>query len=229
MTASMTGIIAPRISVCIDIPRRFFMHKFTLLTLTVVLAAATPALAQNPPAPSTATATSSAPGKGAIATLTKITATVVAIDKTTREVTLKGPKGGTMTVEAGPEVRNFDQIKVGDHVVAQYAQALSLELMKKDAKGAPQVKEKQEAVRAKPGEQPGAAVGRQVTAIATVVAVDEKKKVISLRGPKGNVVDLQVQNPDHFKVVKKGDKVEAVYTEAVAISVEPAPKKQAKK
>jgi hypothetical protein len=200
------------------------MHKFALLTLAATLAAATPALAQKPPAPSTTTATSSEPGKGAIATLTKVTATVVAIDKATREVTLKGPKGGTMVVQAGAEVRNFDQIKVGDHVVAQYAQALSLELMKKDAKDASQVTEKQAAARAKPGEQPGAAVGRQVTAIATVVAVDEKKKVISLRGPKGNVVDLQVQNPDHFKVVKKGDKVEAVYTEALAVSVEPAPK-----
>jgi hypothetical protein len=40
---------------------------------------------------------------------------------------------------------------------------------------------------------------------------------------------LDVQNPDHFKVVKVGDEVEVVYTEAVAISVEPAPKKVGKK
>jgi hypothetical protein len=32
-----------------------------------------------------------------------------------------------------------------------------------------------------------------------------------------------VQNPDHFKVVKKGDQVEALYYEAVAIAVTPAP------
>ena len=35
---------------------------------------------------------------------------------------------------------------------------------------------------------------------------------------------LNVQNPDQFKVVKKGDQVEVTYTEALALSVEPAPK-----
>jgi hypothetical protein len=67
-------------------------------------------------------------------------------------------------------------------------------------------------------------VGREVTILADVVAVDPAKKIISLRGPQGNVVDLPVQNPDHFKVVQKGDQVEAVYTEAVAVAIVPAKK-----
>jgi hypothetical protein len=41
-------------------------------------------------------------------------------------------------------------------------------------------------------------------------------------------VTLNVQNPDQFKVVKKGDQVEVTYTEALALSVEPAPKPAAK-
>jgi len=41
----------------------------------------------------------------------------------------------------------------------------------------------------------------------------------------GNTVTLDVQNPDHFKVVKVGDEVRVTYTEAVAVSVEPAAKK----
>jgi hypothetical protein len=69
---------------------------------------------------------------------------------------------------------------------------------------------------------------RQVTVLADVIGVDPKKKTITLRGPKGNVVTLDVHNPDQFKVVKKGDQVEATYTEAVAVSVEPAPKPAAK-
>jgi hypothetical protein len=68
-----------------------------------------------------------------------------------------------------------------------------------------------------------------VTVLADVVAVDPKKSTITLKGPAGNTVELNVQNPDHFKVVKKGDQVEAVYTEALAISVTPAPKSEAKK
>ena len=43
------------------------------------------------------------------------------------------------------------------------------------------------------------------------------------------MLDLPVQNPAQFKVVKVGDKVEVTYTEAVALSVEPAPKKPAAK
>jgi hypothetical protein len=38
-----------------------------------------------------------------------------------------------------------------------------------------------------------------------------------------------VRNPDQFKVVKKGDQVEVTYTEALALSVEPAPKPAAGK
>jgi len=38
-----------------------------------------------------------------------------------------------------------------------------------------------------------------------------------------------VQDPKQFALVKKGDQVEAIYTEAVAISVEPAPKAAPKK
>ena len=65
--------------------------------------------------------------------------------------------------------------------------------------------------------------------MADVTAVDPKKKTITLKGPNGNVVVLDVHNPEQFKAVKKGDKVEAVYTEALAIKVEPAAKKAEKK
>jgi Cu/Ag efflux protein CusF len=43
-----------------------------------------------------------------------------------------------------------------------------------------------------------------------------------LRGPKGHLVDLQVKDPEQLKRIKQGDQVEAVYTEALAIKVEPA-------
>ena len=70
---------------------------------------------------------------------------------------------------------------------------------------------------------------RQVTLVAEVTAVDPAKSTITLKGPKGKEVTLNVQNPDQFKVVKKGDQVEVTYTEALALSVESAPKPAAKK
>jgi len=83
--------------------------------------------------------------------------------------------------------------------------------------------------RAKPGERPAIAGAREITAIADVVGVDPKKSTITLKGPRGNVVALDVKNPDQFKVVKKGDQVQVTYTEALALSVEPAPKPAAAK
>jgi hypothetical protein len=44
---------------------------------------------------------------------------------------------------------------------------------------------------------------QQISAIATVTAVDQKKSTITRKGPGGNVVTLNVQNPDQFKVVMK--------------------------
>jgi len=199
--------------------------RIALALITAAFAAT--AAAQQPKAATGAVVTSE-PGKASIVEAAQISAQVVAIDKATRTVTLKGPKGNSVDVVAGDEVKNFDQIKLGDFVVARYVQALTLELRKTKAKaGEPTVRE--EAARAKPGERPAVAGAREVTAIADVIGVDAKKSTITLKGPRGNVVTLDVKNPDQFKVVKKGDQVEVTYTEALAVSVEPAPKPAAPK
>jgi len=204
------------------------MEKLLIKTIwTVALALiatgyAAIAPAQKPSATGGAVITSE-PGKASAVRGAEISAQVIGIDKATRTLTLKGPKGDAVDLVASAEVKNFDQIKVGDFIMVRYAEALTLELRKtKGAVGEPSVRE--EAVRAKPGERPAAAGAREVTAIATVTAVDPKKKTITLKGPRGNVVTLNVQNPDQFKVVRKGDQVEVTYTEALALSVEPAQK-----
>jgi hypothetical protein len=194
------------------------MPKTIFVILAALLTVSPLAQAQKPPA-SGATVVSSEPGKAVIASTVEATATVIAIDKATRTVTLQGPQH-TFDIVAGDEVRNFDQIRIGDNVTAKYVEALSLELKKTtaplDAKGTAAI------TRAAPGARPGGAAGREITFVADVVDVDQAKSTISLKGPSGNVVDLKVQNPDQFKVVKKGDQVEAVYTQALAVSVMPA-------
>lgn len=186
------------------------------------IALAPSALAQKPEAKGGAVLLSE-PGKATAARTVQASAQVVAIDKATRTMTLKRQNGEVSDVVASEEVKRFDEIKVGDFIVVRYVEALTLELKKtKGSVGEPTVR--QEAARAKPGEQPAGAVGRQVTAIATVTALDPKKSTITLKGPRGNVMTLPVQNPAQFKVVKKGDQIEVTYTEAVAIALEPAPK-----
>lgn len=188
--------------------------------VAIVLAAHV--LAQQPGAAGAAVVASE-PGKGVVARTVEMSAQVVGIDKATRTVTLKGPKGNVVDVVAGDEVKNFDQIQLNDFVVARYIQALSLEVKKTKA-GVRSSAESSGAARAQPGQRPAGVVAREVTVIADVIAVDPKNMTVTLKGPKGNIVNLQVQNPDHFKVVKKGDQVEATYTEALALSVEAAPK-----
>jgi len=201
------------------------MRSILILLAALTTSAAPPAAAQKPDVTG-GTVVASEAGKAAAVRAVQVSAQVVAIDKGLRTISLKGPKGNVVDVVAGDEVKNFAQIKVGDFVVVQVMQSLTLELQKTKS-GESGISERQAVVTAKPGERPAAAAGREVTAIAKVTGVDKKAKTITLKGPRGNVVTLDVQNPDHFKVVKVGDEVQVVYTEAVAISVEPAPKKAA--
>jgi Cu/Ag efflux protein CusF len=164
-----------------------------------------------------------APGKAMVAETIRATATITAIDKTTRDITLKGPRGELMTVTAGSEVKNFDKLKVGDSVDMQYVEALTLELKKggglvvgrTDAAGG---------AGAKPGATPAGAIGRQVTIVADVIATDPAKQTVTLKGPK-QTVDLRIADPEQFKRVAKGDQIEAKFTQAFAVSVEPTAKK----
>ena len=199
------------------------MRKF-LLSAALVAAASAPVFAQKPDATG-ATVTTTTPGKGTTTRMAKITASVEAIDSAARTVTLKGPRGKVVTLAVGPEVKNFAQVKVGDLVVVRYAEALTLEL-KKDGKELRQRSEREGSETAQPGERPAAAAGRQITVIADVTAVDRKKQVVTLRGPK-QTVELKLRDPKQVKLVKVGDQVEATYQEAMAVSVEPAPKAKA--
>jgi hypothetical protein len=192
--------------------------------LVVVLGlAATVAVSGAAFAQATAVVTGSAPGKVGVAEIVKATATITAIDKATRDITLKGPQGREVTVTAGPDVKNFASLKVGDQVNLQYVEALTLEL-KKGGGAVVQRTEKAGTAGAKPGAQPAGAAGREVTIVADVIEVNSAKQTVTLRGPK-QTVELPIRDPEQFKRIAKGDQIEATFTQALAVAVEPAAKK----
>jgi len=193
-----------------------------ILSAALVATACLSALAQSAPEIKASAAIASAPGTGTIAAAVSVSARVEAVNKATRELTLKGPKGNLETVTAGPDVRNFDQIKVGDMVVARYVEALTLTLMK-DGKELRGKDVATDAARAKEGEKPAGIIGRKVEVTADVIAVDAKTQTLTLKGPK-QTVELRVPDANQFKLVKVGDQIHAVYTEALALSVEPVKK-----
>jgi hypothetical protein len=195
--------------------------KVGLLTLAIVTL---PAFAQV--APKEDAQTLSKPGKVSKTSTIKASVVVTKIDKSKRLLTLKNSTGQLFDVIADPEVRNFDQIAVGDTVNLEYVKSLTMELKKpgtdveSSAAGI--------ATHSQPGEKPGGTAANSVTTVAEVIDVNPGKKTVTLQGPQGHIVELDVNNPDQFKVVKKGDKVEVTYMEAVAVAVEPAAKKSAK-
>jgi len=190
-----------------------------LLGLSVVVA--TPVSAQQPSAAAGAIV-EKAPGMAAGAQVATVSAKVVAIDKDKRLVTLQGPLGNQFRVVAGKEVRNFDQIKVGDELVVTHVEALTLEL-KKGGDGIRERVESQGVARTPAGARPGMAEVNRVSVVANVVAVNARTQTVTLRGVE-HTVDLRVPDKNQFKAIKVGDQVQATYAEAVAVSMEPARK-----
>ena len=171
-----------------------------------------------------ATIVATAPGKGVAERVAQVTASVEAIDSATRTVTLKGAAGDTVTVLVGPEVRNFDRIQVGDRVVVRYLEALTLQLDKRGT-ALRERTDREVTDRAPPDQRPARINAHEVHVVADVIALDPITQTVRLRGPT-RVVDLRVSDPEQFKRVAVGDQVEATFTEAVAISVEPAAQAQ---
>jgi hypothetical protein len=71
----------------------------------------------------------------------------------------------------------------------------------------------------RPNTAPGASAMRQTTVLANIWSIDRKNNVVALRGPKGNIVDVEVANPKIMQEIKVGDQVEAQYTEAALLGV----------
>jgi hypothetical protein len=163
------------------------------------------------------------PAPMSISDAIEVNATVDAIDYSTRMVTLRDARG-THVVQAGPEVVNLPQVKVGDRVVVRYIEALGAEV-KKPGTGVSGVQTEVVGARAEPGQRPGAGVATQTRTTVKIYEVDRYQNVVEFTGPSGYNRRIKVKDPkaiEFVKGLKKGDEVEVTFTEALAISVQPA-------
>jgi|1186.fasta_scaffold115151_2 arginine repressor len=152
----------------------------------------------------------------------RLTATVTAIDKNARTVTLKGEGGETETVDVPPGLKAFDRIKLGDRVNIGYHESVAVALETGAEAGKPRAA-RTESSSAAPGK--GITRTRQVEMRAEVVSVEPGKHQVTLRGPEGNTQTITVEDPDlraKLRDLKPGATVAVVYTEAVAASLAPA-------
>ena len=151
------------------------------------------------------------------ATLIEATATVTAVDMERHLVTIQGPQGNSAVIQVTDQVKNLPQVKVGDLVDIQYYRSAIAELVKVD---------ENTTLDTTVGDKPGGAIGLQVKRRAEVMFVDPIQKFITFLSPDRGLRKISLENsPElqhYLKELKKGDIVEVTYTEAMAISLEPA-------
>jgi hypothetical protein len=132
-------------------------------------------------------------------------------------VTLKGPDGKLVQLKLGDEVKNFDQIEKGDHVVTEYYGSVAVGVQKGGV--APTASESSTVQVAPKGAKPGVVTVDIRTVVAVVEEINYKKLTVTLRTPEGLETHKVADTVKRFKEVKKGDNVYVKKTQSVEISV----------
>lgn len=169
-------------------------------------------------------AQSSTPGSARVAGTVETTATVETVDPATRQVLLRGEDGHYLTMVAPPEVRNFAQIKPGDHVYARYEAALVARI------GEPghtllSDQDLEDQARAPRGDKPGAVYSRETRRKVKITAIDLANNTVSFIGPANIERTALVRTPQmqaFLKTLKVGDNVDVVFRESALMEVRPA-------
>ena len=160
------------------------------------------------------------------ATLIEATATVTAVDMERHLVTIQGPQGNSAVIQVTDQVKNLPQVKIGDVVDIQYYRSAIAELVKVDKNTTLDTTVSGAKMTRPEGDKPGGAIGLQVKRRAEVMFVDPIQKFITFLSPDRGLRKISLENsPElqhYLKELKKGDIVEVTYTEAMAISLEPA-------
>jgi len=163
------------------------------------------------------------PGAIAVSVL-KASATVEAVDTAKRTVTLKGQAGETKTLKCGPEVRNFDQIKVGDSVNLTFVDEVAAYVRKADAP--PMAEEGAMVALAPKGAKPGVMMAETVEVKAKIESINTKKHTITFLNPDGSKKTVKVgKKAKELKELQKGDDVVLRITQAMLIDVKAPAKK----
>jgi hypothetical protein len=123
-------------------------------------------------------------------------------------------------IQAGPDVKRFAELKVGDKVRARYYESVVFVLRRPGEKStAPSDTTKLTPTSPQAG--PGGTVARQITATVTVEAVDAKLGSMTVRTADGLQLIRKVDDPKRLAGVKAGDRIDITYTQALVLTVEP--------
>jgi len=151
-----------------------------------------------------------------------VSAIVEAINYETRVVTLRKADDEAITFTASDDVRNLDQVSVGDVLVAEYMESVTIDVIADDGQGA-EAAAAAVLARTEKGEMPGVAAMDTTVVVSTVEEINLETNTFKLKGPDGVVTEYLARNPGNLKRAMVGDLVVTTVTGALAMVVEKAP------
>jgi hypothetical protein len=146
------------------------------------------------------------------------TVTVEAIDQGTRAMTVKDDKGIYETIQAPPEMKRFNELKVGDKITVRYYENVVVRLKRP---GEAPVDVLSGALTRGEGKSPAGTLAEQRTITVTVTEKDPKTMSATVKGPDGYVYSRRIADKKTFDLLKVGDQLDMTWTNAMLISAEP--------
>lgn len=163
-----------------------------------------------------ANVTQGVPG-GEFSETTRIKATVTQVDQSKRKLTFVTPKGKKFTSTVGEEVDNFDQIKVGDQLLAVLTNEVSIRIAKPGEK----LSESStlDAELAPRESKPGIKTVESSQIVAVVSKISTRKRRVTLALSDGKTKRVRVRSDIDLSKFKIGDRVVIRVVETVAIGL----------
>ncbi|MFG1480551.1 hypothetical protein V5F53_18125 [Xanthobacter sp. V4C-4] len=152
----------------------------------------------------------------------QVKVSVIAIDADTRQVVLKGPEGGIFTVKAGPAIKKFDEIKVGDTVTITQTDAVIVDIAKPEAGVGVGIQISQAVASDPNSTKPSGAVIDTARLTGEIVRLDPDDGAVAVKGPEGRIFVVQAKKKEHkdtVKGLKVGDLVQITFNQSIAIAV----------
>ena len=144
------------------------------------------------------------------------TATVTAIDAASRTVKLTLTNGKHITVKCGPEVANFKQIHINDHVKVTATEELAIYLDKGRRMG---ISGSSSGALTAIGAKPGGVITDTVQETVKITAINPKARQVTFRDKDGLLLTTSVGDHIDLSKAKVGDSVTISHTQGIAVSV----------
>jgi Cu/Ag efflux protein CusF len=189
------------------------------LILAAVLVLPVCASAQVGAPPPAAVPADALPGHFAEAWQTS-TSEVMAVDAKKRLITLREEGEEPELYSVDKDVRNLDQVKVGDRVKVNQYMATSIKILPKGELGE---KEAAAIERSKPGDRPGGVAVRTRTRIERISSIFPNELEFLTRNEKGKLTTWKVKDAKDLEKLKSGDRLQLTSMTALAVKVTPAP------